>query len=141
MSEPAPLPHAAPEDASHLKLLGVFYYVFAGLNALSVVLIALYAAIITAVFANVPTRPGEPGPEVFAGLVVGVCVALVVLSAVCGVLQYMAGRRLREYRARGFCQIVAGLSCLSIPIGTVLGVFTFVVLNRPSVRALFQDRR
>ena len=36
------------------------------------------------------------------------------------------------------CQITAGLSCLEIPYGTVLGALTFVVLARPSVAALFR---
>ena len=30
--------------------------------------------------------------------------------------------------------IVAGLNCVHIPLGTVLGVFTLVVLMRDSVR-------
>jgi len=33
--------------------------------------------------------------------------------------------------------IVAGLGCLAVPYGTLLGVFTFVVLGRPSVVRLF----
>jgi hypothetical protein len=32
---------------------------------------------------------------------------------------------------------VAGLCCLFSPLGTLLGIFTLVVLQRPSVRALF----
>jgi len=33
--------------------------------------------------------------------------------------------------------IVAGITCLSVPIGTVLGVFTLLVLSRPSVKQMF----
>ena len=32
---------------------------------------------------------------------------------------------------------MAGVNCLSMPIGTTLGIFTFVVLLRPSVTALY----
>jgi hypothetical protein len=35
------------------------------------------------------------------------------------------------------CMITAGLSCLEMPYGTALGVMTFVVLSRPSVRQEF----
>ena len=35
------------------------------------------------------------------------------------------------------CMIVAGLACLFTPIGTILGVFTLVVLLRPQVKAAF----
>jgi hypothetical protein len=35
------------------------------------------------------------------------------------------------------CMVTAGISCLGIPYGTVLGIFTFLVLSRPSAIALF----
>ena len=40
-----------------------------------------------------------------------------------------------------YCLVVAAIECLFIPFGTVLGVFTIVVLNRSSVRSLFRDGR
>lgn len=36
--------------------------------------------------------------------------------------------------------IVSGLNCLQIPFGTVLGVFTLVVLLRDSVREAYEAR-
>jgi len=33
--------------------------------------------------------------------------------------------------------VIAGIECLFMPFGTVLGVFTLVVLVRPSVKELF----
>lgn len=36
--------------------------------------------------------------------------------------------------------VVAGVSCLSIPLGTALGVFTFIVLSRPSIVRLFEEQ-
>lgn len=35
--------------------------------------------------------------------------------------------------------IVTGVQCIFVPFGTVLGVFTIVVLSRLSVKALFQS--
>ena len=37
--------------------------------------------------------------------------------------------------------IVAGITCLSVPIGTVLGVFTLMVLSRPSVKQMFAQNQ
>jgi len=34
--------------------------------------------------------------------------------------------------------IVAGLNCLHIPLGTLLGVFTLVVLSRGSVATMYE---
>ena len=33
--------------------------------------------------------------------------------------------------------VVAALECLAFPLGTVLGVFTLIVLVRPEVKQLF----
>jgi hypothetical protein len=33
--------------------------------------------------------------------------------------------------------VIAGINCIFIPYGTLLGVATFMVLVRPSVQALF----
>jgi len=36
-----------------------------------------------------------------------------------------------------FCVVMAGIACMFMPFGTVLGVFTLVVLTKPVVRELF----
>jgi hypothetical protein len=33
--------------------------------------------------------------------------------------------------------VVAAVSCLMVPFGTVLGIFTIVILSRDSVKRLF----
>ena len=45
--------------------------------------------------------------------------------------------RVREDYRQTFCVVVAAISCCFTPLGTVLGVFTLIVLFRPSVKALF----
>ena len=47
------------------------------------------------------------------------------------------GRRLAP-RHRTFSRVVAGLNCLHIPLGTVLGIFTSIVLGRESVGQLVE---
>ncbi len=56
------------------------------------------------------------------------------------VLKLVTAKRLRERRSKTFCLVVAAVSCLGIPYGTALGICTFLVLNRPSVDALFARR-
>jgi hypothetical protein len=48
-----------------------------------------------------------------------------------------AGRSIARRKRHLFCLIVAGMACLMMPFGTVLGVFTLITLNRPSVKAKF----
>lgn len=51
----------------------------------------------------------------------------------------LAGRRLKQHRSYTFCLVIAALSCAIVPLGTVLGVFTIIVLMRPSVKTLFES--
>lgn len=55
-----------------------------------------------------------------------------------GGLTLYAGRGLKRRANDVFIQVVTGLNCVFVQVlGTTLGVFTFIVLNRPSVKALF----
>ena len=61
---------------------------------------------------------------ILGGLAMATCVAI-------------AGRRLAGHRSYTFCLVIAGIECAFSPFGTVLGVFTIVVLIRPSVKERF----
>ena len=49
------------------------------------------------------------------------------------VLNLFTGLGLLKYRLRPLSFVTAGINCLSFPLGTVLGVFTFIVLGRETV--------
>ena len=50
---------------------------------------------------------------------------------------YLTGSSLKQRRRRTLCFVVACLMLPSFPLGTILGVFTIIVLRRPSVQELF----
>jgi hypothetical protein len=54
------------------------------------------------------------------------------------VLDVMAARSLSTRQRRTFCMVIAALNCMNAPLGTLLGVFTFIVLGRDSVRLEFE---
>jgi hypothetical protein len=47
------------------------------------------------------------------------------------------GRFLARHKHYQFCLVMAGIECLFMPFGTVLGVFTILVLVREPVKQLF----
>ena len=49
----------------------------------------------------------------------------------------IAGRFLTQRRRYLFVFVIASCECLFMPFGTVLGVFTIVLLSRESVKAAF----
>ena len=50
---------------------------------------------------------------------------------------FLAGRYLSQQRHYTFCLVMAAVACMFMPFGTVLGVFTIIVLVRESVKELF----
>ena len=131
-------------DEEHLKLLSIGYLVSAAWNALFSLFGLFYAFIglmMGSIFANIPPNPGQEPPPPFIGWIFGAFGLLMfVIAVTLGVLKFIASRRLKQRRSRVFCMVVAVLSCLAIPYGTILGVFTFLVLGRPSVLRLFEDQ-
>jgi hypothetical protein len=132
------------KDEEHLKLLSIFHYVLGGIMALFACfpIIHLTIGIVMLVAPEVfqEGRGPEP-PMMLLGLMFTIIPGLIILAgwslAVC---VFLSGRWLSLRRHYTFCLVVAALSCLFMPLGTLLGVFTIIVLVRPSVKALFEAR-
>ena len=50
------------------------------------------------------------------------------------VLQMLAGNWIRRRSHYRLCFVIACIQCIEVPKGTLLGVFTLLVLQRPSVK-------
>jgi hypothetical protein len=79
----------------------------------------------------------DPDARLLGGIVTVLGVLLVVFGIAWSICLFLAGRFLARRRHWVFCLVVAAFACLFTPFGTVLGVFTIVVLSRRSVRASF----
>lgn len=125
------------QDGEHLRLLSILYYVWGGLTACGACFTGLYAVVGGGVLTAFSQAPDGPPP--WAGVLVFFLLGLAFLfvAAVAG-LTIWTGRNLAQRKRYTLCMVVAILSCLSIPLGTALGVFTIVVLQRPSVKQLFE---
>lgn len=88
---------------------------------------------------DMQTPPPDPFFRVIGGVLAGIAALMILLAWTLSALLVVAGRALQKRRRHLFCQVIAGISCLLFPVGTVLGVFTFIVLQRPAVAAAFRD--
>jgi len=129
-------------DQEHLKLLSIAYLVSSGMSAFFSLFGLLYAfmgVFITAAMARAPAAPGQGPPPEFMGWFFGLFgFSMFLVMVTFAALKFLAYRRLKQRRSRILCMVVAGLSCVGVPYGTLLGVFTFIVLARPSVAKLFE---
>ncbi len=131
-------------DQGHLKLLSLFYYISGGLTAFFACIPLLYVFLgLMIVFGSeqfASSKSGGP-PEFIGWFFVLIGGTIVILGWLFAIAKIYAGRCISKRKNRIFCLIIAGLSCLVIPYGTVLGVFTFIVLMRDSVKLLFAPNK
>ena len=91
---------------------------------------------------------GQPGADPFGGspdamlqdlstLINTAIVAAVLLAVVSAVHLGVVGWQIRRRRWWTFCYLTGWGECLMFPFGTILGIFTILVLSRPSVKQLF----
>ena len=129
------------QDEEHLRLLTLFYYLYSGMVAI----FACFPIIHLVIGVLMITNPGAFGsgnnaPPAFAGYLFAIVGGLFVLAgwffAVCS---FMVARSLARRRHYMFCLILSGVNCMFVPFGTAIGVFTIIVLLRPTVKALFSQ--
>ena len=60
-----------------------------------------------------------------------------ILGIIVGVLTVFAGICILQQKGYTFTLVIAALNGLSIPIGTLLAVFTFILLIKPEVKEIY----
>lgn len=128
------------KDEGHLDLLAIFHYVVGGLamlfGCIPIVHLVLGILILTGVLDD---GRGKPPPPVVGLIFIIMATIAILLMWTLGLFFILAGRRLKARRSYTFCFIVAAIGCVFMPFGIVLGVFTIIVLSRPTVKPLFDD--
>jgi cytochrome bd-type quinol oxidase subunit 2 len=129
------------QDAEHLRLLSIFHYIVGGLAALFAFFPLLYTtagAIFIFVARHGTPKPGEEPPPEFIGWILAVIGSfLFLLGIAIAICILIAGRSLAKHTRYWFAFVMACIECLFLPFGTILGVFTIIVLSRESVKTLF----
>jgi hypothetical protein len=131
------------QDEDQLRLLSIFHYVVGGLAALFA-LFPIFHMLLGLFLILAPEKFGNNGnaPPAFIGwFFVGFAACFIVAGWIFATLVILTGRFLALRRYYTFCFVMAAVECLFMPFGTVLAVFTLVVLLRPAVKQLFEANR
>lgn len=119
-------------DNEHLKILSIIWYVMSALPLIGVCLGIVY------ILGGVGIAGGGGQDEqAVAGVAMCMGGGIVVMSLLGCLLNFFVARNLGKRKGHLYCIIIAGLTCLSFPLGTILGVFTIMVLLRPTVKQAF----
>lgn len=124
-------------DAEHLKLLRWGYFLSAGVTAFFSMFGLFYAGM-ALLITSLPVKEGQDAPPeqiawIFAIGGIGMTVVMLAVAAA----KLKVAKALRERTSRTFCSVVAVITMFGMPYGTLLGVFTLLVLSRPSVAQAF----
>ncbi len=150
LNQPPPMParQINLEDESHLHLLSVFHFVMGGLYALGIGFVALHFFFMRMIMMlpqsprastsiGIPTTPPPPSavmpPEIMNIMIVFYIVAAVIIAAL-ATGNILAGLWIRKRIQHSLTFVVAAINCAFFPFGTVLGVFTIIVLSRMTVK-------
>lgn len=122
------------QDEQYLGLLSIFHYVVGVLAACFACIFLIHfsigIAMLTGAIDDAPT---------FVGLMfVVMSIVAIMIGWVFAVCLIIAGKNLAKRKRYMYCLVMAAISCMFMPFGTVLGVFTIIVLMRPSVKELFE---
>lgn len=127
----------------YLQPLAIIHYVLGGFSALLSLFPIVHLAFGLAILGGgVPLEGPHPEEARFVGSIFVIVGGLIiVLGLTYSALVIMAGRYLQKRRGHTFCVVMAAIQCLNIPLGTILGVFTLVVITKPEVKAAFEENR
>lgn len=131
------------KDIEHLRLLSIFHYVVGGLMGLTTCIPVIHLVIgLVMTFAPDRSNSGANQPPRVIGIMFIVIASIfIVVGWTIAALVLYAGRCLGRRKRYSYCFVIACISCVFFPLGTALGIFTLIVLNRDSVKPLFAVSR
>jgi hypothetical protein len=124
------------QDLEHLKLLSIFHYIVAGICALCACFPLIHFFMGLAMVAGWG-QMGEEAPGFIGWFLMGFAALFIICGWALAICLALAGKYLSERSHYNFCFVMACVACVFTPFGTVLGVFTLLVLVRDSVKRLF----
>ena len=133
--------HAGPATAQNreqLRLLAIFHYIVVGLAGLfslfPVIHLVMGIAMVTG-----RMDAAEADAVLFGWFFILFAAGMIIVGLSFAICLLLAGRFLARRVHYTFCFVMAALACMFFPFGTVLGIFTIIVLSRTGVKDLFDQ--
>lgn len=129
------------KDQSDLNQLAIFHYVLGGLGAFFSLFALIYVAMGVAMLVApdaMDMSDADAPPEFVGGVLVAIGGIAFLLGEIGSICLIISGKKLKKQTGYTFSFVMACLICLNMPLGTILGIFTIMVLQRDSVKALYK---
>lgn len=122
----------------NLSTLSILHYVFGVFVCLAgaVMLVFIFLGLL---MQSDLVQHEQDAPPIFLGTIFqGIGWFLFALMEIFGTLVLLSGRWIAKRRNRNASLVIAGFCCLNFPLGTALGIYTFVVLLNDEVEREYQ---
>lgn len=129
------------KDLEHLRLLSIFHYVVAAIAGLFALFPVIYIVLGVAVLTGGLEGEKNPPPPFMGWFFIAFGAIFILFALVYAISLAVNGVFLARRKNYTICIVLAGIACLFMPFGTVLGVFTIIVLMRDSVKPLFASNQ
>ncbi|MFK7776700.1 MAG: hypothetical protein QM501_01095 [Gimesia sp.] len=126
------------QDKKHLKRLSQIQILYGILNLF---VSYYYYQVIFSLVDGYRKELEKTNPEVQVGLFIGFGFILFLIGIAILFCIILAGQSLAQYENYTLCMSVAIAECLIFPIGTLIGVYTIIILRRDSVKKIFAEQK
>jgi len=130
------------DDLKHLRLLSIFHYVVGGLSGLFSCMFLIHLFIGITVLISPESLAGgnsEAPPQFFGYIFAFIGGLFFILGITLSSFIIYSGTLLKKQKKRMVSFVIACIECIFMPFGTVLGVFTTIVLSRDSVKKIYGE--
>ena len=131
------------EDESHLNNLAIAHYVVGGVMVLFSCFPLIHVGIGLSLIlgsGDSVSHSGEMPPAVIGWVFFLVGLLFFIFAQAISISVIVSGRFLRQRKNYLFSFILACVACLFVPFGTILGIFTIIVLSRDSVKHRYEEQ-
>ena len=131
------------EDEGHLDNLAIGHYVVGAIMVAFSCLPLLHLGMGVAMMAGAfPVEAEiesdiEMLPGFFAWMFIGMGALFFLLGQAVSIGVIISGRFLKQRKNYMYSFVLGCLMCFFVPVGTILGVFTIIILSRESVKQLY----
>lgn len=131
------------EDLEHLKLLGVFHFIVGGLSALFSCMFLIHLSLGLFLLLRPESMSGPEGdlpPEIIGYMFTFIGGLFFLLGMAFSSCVIYSGILLRKQKKYLFSFVMGCIQCIFLPFGTVLGIFTIIVLSKESVKRIYAPK-
>lgn len=128
------------QDETYLDNLSIAHYVVGGIMVFFACMPLIHIFIGLSIImggAGFFPESAEPPPAFFGWMFFIIGLMVFLFGQAVSILVIVSGRFLKRRKNYLFSFILACIVCMFVPFGTILGVFTIIVLSKDSVKRIY----